>query len=57
MLFLNHIKPEIRKIQNGFPRNQFTTSQILTIINGVHAKKLKATQLFVDFSKASIEER
>ena len=56
-LQLNHIEPEIEKIlkknQNGFWRNQSTTSQILTIhkILGVHAKNLEVTLLFVDFSK------
>ena len=42
------------KDQNDFWRNRSTTSLILTIcrILGVRAKKLGATQLFVDFSKA-----
>ena len=36
-----------RKNQNGFRRNRSTTSQILTN-EGVHAKNLEATLLFVD---------
>ena len=55
----NHIEPEIEKIlrknQNGFWRKQSTASLILTIhwiIEGVHAKDLKAALLFLDFSKA-----
>ena len=57
-LIRNCTEPKIEKIfrenQNGFQRNWSTTSQILTIhqILGVHAKKPKATLLFVDFSKA-----
>ena len=58
-LLLNYLKPEIEKIlrknQNGFLRKWSITSQILTIhqiIEGVHAKNLKATLLFVNFSKA-----
>ena len=58
-LLLNRIWPEIeeiiRKNQNGFRRNQSSTLQILTIcwiIKGVRAKNLKATLLFIDFSKA-----
>ena len=57
-LLLNHIEPEIKKIlrknQNGFRRNQFTASQILTIhqIIRVCAKNLEVTFLFVDSSKA-----
>ena len=58
-LLLNHIKPEIEKIlrknQTPFQRNQSTISQFLTIrriIEGVHAKDIEATLLFVDFSKA-----
>ena len=58
-LQLNCIEPEIEKVleknQNGFQRNQSTTSQMLTIcwiLQGVHAKNLEATLLFVDFSKA-----
>ena len=45
----------LKKNQNGFRRNRPTTSQILTIrriIEGVHAKKLEATILFVDFTRA-----
>ena len=45
----------LRKNQNGFWRNWSMTSQILTIhriLEGVHAKNLEATILFVDFSKA-----
>ena len=58
-LLRNRIKPKIdnilRKNQNGFRRNRSTTSQILTIrriLEGVRAKKLQATSLFVDFTKA-----
>ena len=45
----------LRKNQNGFRRNRSTTSQILTIrriLEGVQAKNLQATLLFVDFTKA-----
>ena len=45
----------LRKNQNGFRRNRSTTSQILTIRRireGVRAKNLQATILFVDFTKA-----
>ena len=45
----------LRKNQNGFRRNRSTTSQILTIrriLEGVWAKNLQATLLFVDFTKA-----
>ena len=56
---LNSIWPEIKKILrknlNTFQRKQFTTSQILTIcqiIEGVWAKNLETTLLFIDFSKA-----
>ena len=45
----------LRKIQNGFRRNRSTTSQILTIrriLEGVRAKNLQATLIFVDFTKA-----
>ena len=40
--------------QNGFRRNQSTTSQILTFhwILGIQAKNLKVTIFFADFSKA-----
>ena len=44
-----------RKNQNGFRRNLSIPSQILTIsriFEGVRAKNLEATILFVDFSKA-----
>ena len=45
----------LRKNRNGFRRNKFMTSQILTIhriLEGVHAKNLEATILFVNFTKA-----
>ena len=52
------IEPKIEKIlwknQNGFRWNQSPTSQILTIhriLDGVRAKNLEATILFVDFSE------
>ena len=55
----NLIKPKIEKIlrknQNDFRRNRSMTSQILTIrqiLEGVRAKNLEATILFVDFSNA-----
>ena len=55
----NRIEPKIenisRKKQNGFRRNRSMTSQILTIsriLEGVRAKNLQATILFVDFTKA-----
>ena len=55
----NRIEPKIDNIlmknQNGFRRNRSTTSQILTIrriFEGVRAKKLQATILFVEFTKA-----
>ena len=58
-LLRNHIELKIenifRKNQNGFQRNRSTTSQILTIrriFEGVRAKNLQATILFVDFAKA-----
>ena len=58
-LLRNRIEPKIdnllRKNQNGFRRNRSTTSQILTIrriLEGVRAKNLPATLLFVDFTKA-----
>ena len=58
-LLRNRIEPEIdnilRKNQNGFWRNRSTTSQILTIrriLEGVQAKNLQATLIFVDFTKA-----
>ena len=58
-LLRNRIEPEIdnilRKNQNGFRRNRSTTSQILTIrriLEGIRAKNLQATLIFVDFTKA-----
>ena len=55
----NRIEPKIdyifTKNQNGFRRNRYTTSKILTIrciLEGVRAKNLQATILFVDFTKA-----
>ena len=58
-LLRNRIEPKIdnilRKNQNGFRRNRSTTSQRLTIrriLEGVRAKNLQATLLFVDFTKA-----
>ena len=55
----NRIEPKIdnnlRKNQNGFRRNRSMTSQILTIRKireGVRAKNIQATLLFVDFTKA-----
>ena len=58
-LLRNRIEPKIdnilRKNQNGFRRNWYTTSQILTIrriLEGVRAKNLQATLIFVDFTKA-----
>ena len=58
-LLRKHIEPKIenilRKNQNGFWRNKSTTSQILTIhqiLEGVCAKNLEATIIFVDFTKA-----
>ena len=58
-LLWNRIEPKfdniLRKKQNGFRRNRSTTSQILTIrriLEGVRKKKLQATILFVDFTKA-----
>ena len=59
VLLRNCIEPKIdnilRKNQNGFRRNRSTTSQILTIrriLEGVRAKNLQATLIFVDFTKA-----
>ena len=56
-LLWNRIEPKIdnilRKNQNGFRRNRSTTSQILTIrriLEGVRAKNLQVTLLFVDFT-------
>ena len=58
-LLRNRIEPKIdnilRKNQNGFRRNSSTTSQILTIrriLEGVRAKNLLVTLLFVNFTKA-----
>ena len=58
-LLRKRIEPKIdnilRKNQNGFRRNRSTTSQILTIhriLEGVRAKNLQATLIFVDFTKA-----
>ena len=58
-LLQNRIEPQIdnivRKKQNGFRRNRSPTSQILTLrrnLEGVREKNLKATLLFVDFTKA-----
>ena len=58
VLLLNLIEPEIvkilRKNQNRFWRNRSSASQILTIrliIEGVCAKNLEVTFLFVDFFK------
>ena len=58
-LLRNRIEPKIMNIlwknQSGFRRNRSTTSQILTIrqiLEGVRAKNLVATILFVDFAKA-----
>ena len=58
-LLHNRIEPKfeeiIRKNQNGFRRNRFTMSQILTIcriLENVRAIDLEATILFVDFVRA-----
>ena len=58
-LLRNCIEPKIENIlwknQNDFQRNRSTTSQTLTIrriLEGVRAKNLEATILFVDFTKA-----
>ena len=58
-LLRNRIEPKIdnilRKNRNGFRRNRSTTSQILTIrriLEGVRAKNLQVTLIFVDFTKA-----
>ena len=58
-LLRNRIEPKIdnilRKNQNSFRRNRSTTSQILTIgriLEGVRAKNLQVTLIFVDFTKA-----
>ena len=57
-LLRNRLEPKIEKIfrknKNGYRRNRSTTSQILTIhriLEGVRAKNLEATILFIDFSK------
>ena len=57
-LLRNHIETQIdnilRKNQNGFRRNRSTTSQILTIrriLEGVRAKNLQVTILFIDITK------
>ena len=54
-LLWNHIEPQIEKIlrknQNGFWRN-LSILTIHWIFEGVRAKNLEATILFVDFSKA-----
>ena len=59
-LLRNRIEPKIdnilRKNQNGFRRNRSTTSQILTIrriLEGVRAKNLQATLIFVDLPRLS----
>ena len=58
-MLLNRIRPVLdpllRKNQNGFRQNRSTTGQILTIrriIEEAKSKKLPATLLFIDFSKA-----
>ena len=58
-LLRNRIETKIdnilRKNQNSFRRNRSTASQILTIrriLEGIRAKNLQATLLFVDFTKA-----
>ena len=58
-LLRNRIEAKIdnilKKNQNSFRRNRSPTSQILTIcriLEGVRAKNLQATILFVDFTKA-----
>ena len=58
-LLRTHIEAKIdnilRKKQNGFRRNKSMTTQILTIrriLEGVRAKNLQATLIFVDFTKA-----
>ena len=52
----NRIEPKIdnilRKNQNDFRRNRSMTLQIRRILEGVWAKNLKATLLFVDFTTA-----
>lgn len=58
-LLLNRIRPELEKVlrknQNGFRQKRSTVGQILTIrrlIEGIKAKNLEATLVFIDFSKA-----
>ena len=58
VLLQNRIEPKIdnilKKNQNSFRRNRSMTSQILIIcriLEGVRAKNLQATILFVDFTK------
>ena len=58
-MLLNRIKPSLeetlRNNQNGFRPGRSTTSHILAlrrIIEGVKAKNLKATMVFIDFKKA-----
>ena len=58
-LLRNRIEPKIdnilRKNQNGFQRNRSMTSQILTIrriLEGVWAKNVQATLIFVNFTNA-----
>ena len=55
-LLLNRIQPEMEKIlrrnQNGFRKGRSTIGQILTvrrIIEGVKARLIPATLLFIDF--------
>ena len=55
----NRIEPKIdiiiRKNQNDFRRNRSTNSKILTIhriLEGIRAKNIQVTLLFVDFTKA-----
>ena len=55
----SHVYPKsttsLGKTKNSFRRNRSTTSQMLTIrriFEGVRAKNLQATLLFVDFTKA-----
>ena len=58
-MLLNRIRPVIdpilRKNQNGFRTNRSTSGKILIIrriLEGVKAKKLPTTLLFIDFAKA-----
>ena len=54
-LLHNCIEKILKKNQNGFRKNRWTTLNILTIrriLEGVPAKNLDASILFVDFSKA-----